>query len=112
MRGAGEGLGFMICFKGGPFHDDVGKFPSTEDFGIAGLSESGTDYQEVAAKPPALSARPNTTSLRVIPDLLRRPGMTRLARETCRLPSNPLTVDFCSDRAAAHTLPKPERAHV
>ncbi|WP_219214142.1 hypothetical protein [Variovorax boronicumulans] len=78
------------------------------------LSGCGVSTQEVEVQLPVPSARLNTASLRVIPEPLRGPGMTRLAREACRLPSNPPAppIDFNSGRAAARTLLKTERSDV
>lgn len=76
--------------------------------------ECGILIQEVGGQLPVPSARLNTASLRVIPKPLRGSGMTRLAREAYRLPSNPPAprIDFSSGRAATRTLLKTERSDV
>lgn len=86
--------------------------PSNLDFDF--LLECGVLIQEVGGQLPVPSAQLNTASLRVIPKPLRGSGMTRLAREAYRLPSNPPAppIDFSSGRAAARTLLKTERSDV
>lgn len=87
---------------------------SQSNLGFDFLSGCGILIQEVGGQLPVPSARLNTASLRVIPEPLRGSGMTRLAREAYRLPSNPpaLPIDFSSGRAAARTLLKTERSDV
>lgn len=110
----GEGVCCVVWSDGGPFHDSVEEVPIADDFELGRCSKFAVFAQEGVAEYPDPQARPNTASLRVIPNLLSGLGVTRLTREACRLPSNPPAslVDFCSDRAAARTLPKLERADV
>lgn len=87
---------------------------SQSNFDFDFLFECGILIQEVGGQLPVPSAGLDTASLRVIPKPLRGSGMTRLAREAYRLPSNPPAppIDFSSGRAAAHTLLKTERCDV